>query len=135
MHSWFIGMTLLQWDKFSAWCKKNNIIYHCRGGYSGDNVSPEENENLIKKSIIAPTLQSDWQIENKYIPCRIFKNISYGKMGIVNNPAINELFDYKLIYNSDIDNLCDTGLQYIKNIEHLEIVKEIMDDVMKIIHI
>ena len=34
---------------------------------------------LIQESIIAPALQTDWQVEHEYIPCRIFKNISYGK--------------------------------------------------------
>ena len=84
---------------------------------------------LIQESIIAPALQSEWQIENKYIPCRIFKNISYGKMGITNSKAVNELFDNKLIYSTNIEELVKQGLEFEKNKERFDKIKELMIEV------
>lgn len=36
-----------------------------------------------------------------YIPCRIFKNISYGQIGATNSKAVKELFGDLVIYNDD----------------------------------
>jgi hypothetical protein len=50
---------------------------------------------------MAPAIVGQWQKMVGYIPCRIFKNISYGQMGITNSPRVYELFEEKIIYNSD----------------------------------
>jgi hypothetical protein len=112
---YFIGMMLDVWDKVSIWCNNNNIKFINKGGFS-NNVSSEENMVYIQKSILAPAIQNKWQVDNGYIPCRIFKNISYGKMGLTNNLFVNELFNNELIYDNDIDNLLNKGLLFNKNI-------------------
>jgi hypothetical protein len=86
-----------------------------------------ENTELIKKSIISPALQDIEQIRNKYIPCRIFKNISYGKMGITNNPFVQELFDNKLLYDANLLNLLNKGIQFEKQENKNEILTELME--------
>lgn len=55
----------------------------------------------ISSSLIAPAIVGKWQREQGYIPCRIFKNISYGKMGITNSRHVYELFEKKIVYNPD----------------------------------
>ena len=129
----FIGMPLDQWDEFKSMCAKHGIEYRNYGGTfnkdSDKNRSVQENMELIQESIIAPALQSEWQIENKYIPCRIFKNISYGKMGITNSKAVNELFDNKLIYSTNIEELVKQGLEFEKNKERFDKIKELMIEV------
>lgn len=129
--SYFVGMGLPQWDIFKEWCDEHKIKYLLCGGFSKNNISSEENQRLIQKSIIAPSLQSDWQIDNDYIPCRIFKNISYGKMGITNNKAVNELFNGKLIYDKNINKLCDSAMLFIDDLSNLKILKELMENVSK----
>lgn len=62
---------------------------------------------FIQDAYIAPALQFKWQVDKEYIPCRIFKNISYGKMGITNNSAVNNIFGNKLIYDKDLEKLAD----------------------------
>ena len=93
----FVGMMTNEWGLVSQYSKKNNIIFNANGGTfnleSDKNKTIEENMKLIQESIIAPSVQTEWQVNNLYIPCRIFKNISYGKMGLTNNPAVNELFN------------------------------------------
>ncbi len=62
-------------------------------------LSIEENLNVIRSSYMAPAIVGKWQQEKGYIPCRIFKNISYGKMGVTNSERVCELFEGKIVYN------------------------------------
>lgn len=100
-----IGMPLYPWDDVVDYCKTHDIEYYQRGGFSKNNIDSLENVKYIQTSYISPAIQCLWQVENDYIPCRIFKNISYGKMGITNNKSVNELFDNKLIYDTNIHDL------------------------------
>lgn len=123
----FIGMPLYPWDEVLKWCNNNNIIYNSFGGFNKMNVSSEKNMELIQESILAPAIQEKWQVDNGYIPCRIFKNISYGKMGLTNNLFVNDfLFQGKLLYNKDIHKLMDMGIEYNNN-NHNEILIELME--------
>lgn len=72
-------------------------------GYEWVNLYPgscsfEQNKELISTAEIAPAINGEWQKIKHYIPCRIFKNISYGKIGITNNPAVNELLEGNVVY-------------------------------------
>lgn len=87
-------------NTFSAACKKRNIKFkHLM------KISPQENLDLILNSYCAPTIVGKWQVAEGYIPCRIFKNISYGQFGITNSDAVYELFERKIVYNPDPEKL------------------------------
>jgi hypothetical protein len=130
-----VGMMTNEWGLVSQYSKKNNIIFNANGSSfnleSDKNKTTEENMRLIQESIIAPAIQTKWQVDHNYIPCRIFKNISYGKMGLTNNPAVNELFNNKLIYNSDINHVLTDGINFEKNNDKykFEKIKELMIEV------
>ncbi len=87
-----------QWNNFKRACQKENIPCDLKRGCT---ASMEQNILQVQNAYLAPAIQSQWQCENGYIPCRIFKNISYGAMGITNNKTVYELFDKKIVYNSD----------------------------------
>lgn len=55
----------------------------------------------IAESWIAPALQGAWQVEKGYVPCRVFKNLSYGRMTPTNSKTVYDLFEQKLVYSSD----------------------------------
>jgi len=58
-------------------------------------VSHEENIQLIRDSFLCPDFRSDWHLECGYIPCRMWKNISYGRITGTNSPYIKRaLGDY-----------------------------------------
>ena len=79
---------------FSQACEVHGISFkNVRGG-----VSIEENVRFIQESYMAPALIGVGHPFG-YIPCRVFKNISYGQMGVTNSPHINDLFDGRLIFN------------------------------------
>ena len=52
----------------------------------------------IQWSHTAPALQGQWQVDKGYIPCRVFKNISYGRIPGTNNPTVQTLFQGNLPY-------------------------------------
>lgn len=116
---YFIGMTLYPWDEVSRFCNNNKIEYINKGGFLGNNISFNENMKLIQKSIIAPAVQEKWQTDNGYIPCRIFKNISYGKMGVTNNNTVYELFDKKILFNTNVYELMNQAVNFeLKDTEY-----------------
>jgi len=122
----FVGMLIEPWIEFKNICIENNICFYSYGGFTDKTKSFKENEELIKQSIIAPSLQNSWQVDKHYIPCRIFKNISYGKMGITNSLAVNNFFDNKLIYSDNIKKLFEKSLDFEKKIDKNDYIKELM---------
>jgi len=108
-------------DQFSNACQENNIQFK-----TIQKVSPEKNVKLIQTSLLAPALQGSWQCKQGYIPCRIFKNISYGALGITNSKTVYELFNKKIIYNPNAYQLCYDALERLKTISLAEL-HETMD--------
>lgn len=77
-------------------------------GYEWINFNPgqcsfEDNKLYVKLSEIAPSINGEWQKNKHYIPCRIFKNISYGKIGLTNNMGVTDLLDGNVIYGTSED--------------------------------
>lgn len=127
----FIGSVTEKWHQFYKICIQNGLKFNHFGAtfniHSNRNVSITDNMNLIKRSLIAPALQDDVQVKRQYIPCRIFKNISYGKMGITNNKIVNELFDNKLIYETNLNILFQKSIEFENNPKKQEILIELME--------
>src|SRR5208282_1383782 len=89
-------------DNFVKACRENRIDYQNYGGYNGGRVvSIEEHIKLIRDSYLAPAFQGMDQVAQGYMSCRIFKNISYGQMGITHSAYANQVFDGRLIFNTD----------------------------------
>lgn len=125
---WWIGTigegkfgNINELSPFMKACQENEISFtHVTG------LSVEKNIELIKKSYIAPAIVGKWQQEVGYIPCRIFKNISYGKLGVTNSYRVYELLEKKIIYNSDTYELFYDAQERTDNIS-LDEIKELMD--------
>jgi len=91
------------YDFARAAAEKNIEFRLCR------NVSPEDGIKLVRESQLAPALQGQWQVENGYIPCRIFKNISYGHLGLTNSKAVFDLLEGEVVFNEDCTQLFRDG--------------------------
>ena len=111
----------IELNGFQKACKENGIVFN-----QSVNVSMEEGIDLIKASYMAPAIQGTYQCEKGYVPCRIFKNISYGQWGITNNKVVYDLFKGKVIYNSDTYQLFYDAKEYIDNAPISELY-ELMD--------
>lgn len=88
-------------------------------------VDYDKNKEIINNSFISPSLQGKWQCDKGYIPCRIFKNISYGEFGITNSKYVNELFKDMIVYDSDIDTMIEKAIERRKTITIEELNQQI----------
>ena len=79
-------------------------------------ISFEDNIRIMKESYCAPDFRSHGDpaqaqkhgrmngtnhLDTGYIPCRVFKAISYGQTGITNSPRVKELLGEYVEYTSD----------------------------------
>ena len=101
---------------FEQACQHNSIQFR-----QFSHLNADQNIELIQRSYMAPALQGKWQCEVGYIPCRIFKNISYGQMGITNSKTVYELFKGKVVYNEDTYQLFFDAQKRIKNMSNKEL--------------
>ena len=65
------------------------------------NVSDKTNIRAVRLSRLAPSLAGEWQAENNYLPCRFFKNVSYGQLGITNVPKFRDVVGQDLFFKLD----------------------------------
>lgn len=73
---------------------------HCRG-------IPEKMTNLfLRHSKYAITILGDWQVREGYVPCRLFKAISNGRLGISNGIRLRDMFT-NLFVDTSIENLIE----------------------------
>lgn len=70
---------------------------------------------FVRMSRIAPAIAGQWQVDNNYLPCRMFKNISYGQLGISNVKKFNDLFGESSIKGNDIRELIENSLKLNPN--------------------
>jgi hypothetical protein len=85
----------------------------------------EENKTHINSSYISPAIQGAWQVEKSYIPCRIFKNISYGEFGITNSPGVYDLLEQQITFDNDINTLIDKAIMRRESISISEMNNQI----------
>lgn len=107
-------------DPFINACKESNIVF-VPSNPNGTGISAKKHQDLILKSYMAPAIVGEWQKSVGYIPCRIFKNISYGQWGITNSKRVYELFDNKIVYNSDTYQLFKDAQQKLKTLRNEEL--------------
>jgi hypothetical protein len=93
------------------------------------NASDEENKKLIQESLICPDFRGDWHLRCGYIPCRIFKNISYGRICGTNSPWVKQYFRDYVVFGGTpktlYENLLDAEINQKVNMKEAMIyVKE-----------
>ena len=118
----------LQIDPFFDECRANNISILRIDPWAAP-VSPEENQKLINRAFLAPSIQGEWQVKHGYTPCRLMKNISYGHIGITNNSAANYLFDGQLVFDENIQALFYKVLEKKNDPNMIGEIKALMQEV------
>ena len=131
------------------YCTGNGLKFAQYGGYVIDNfrsaphpdvsfkkeyVDIDTNADLVREAYIAPAIQGKSQLANSesvgnYVPCRVFKNISYGNLGVTNNATANALFDNRLIYHPEIPELMKLAETRLKDANADETLLNLMDEV------
>jgi hypothetical protein len=91
---------LKELEEYSKVCKENKIGFFVARPPEGETMM-----NMIKHSYTAPAIQGKWQVENGYIPCRVFKNVSYGRLCSTNNKQVSDLFQGMIPYSETMSEL------------------------------
>jgi hypothetical protein len=74
---------------------------------------------FTRLSRIAPAISGRFQTEIQYLPCRVFKNISYGQLGITNIIKFKDILGESFIEGITIEELVSNSLKLSKE-EYLE---------------
>ena len=78
---------------------------------------------FIRRSRIAPAIAGRFQTEVDYLPCRMFKNISYGQLGITNIQKFKDILGDSFIGGDTIDEIIHKALSLSKT-EYFDIIKK-----------
>ena len=70
---------------------------------------------FIRLSRIAPAIAGKSQVDVDYLPCRMFKNISYGQLGITNIKKFKDILEDSFIDGENIEEIIDKSLSLSKN--------------------
>jgi hypothetical protein len=130
---YFIGSDRDNLGPFVEGCKRNNIAFKRVGGWNAPDsprIGIEENITLVQQSRFAPTIVIGVHTNNPYIPCRILKNISYGRFGVTNSKYVNEFLQHEVIFNPDSNALVDDAERLLPTIS-LKVLRKQMDWVAK----
>lgn len=108
---------------FKIACEENGISFiHTPPG----SLDVLESMQAIQNSYLAPAIVGTWQKEIGYIPCRIFKNISYGAMGLTNSARVYELFGDRIVYNPNTYQLFYDAAERLQTLS-LDELQSLMD--------
>lgn len=108
-------------------CRVNNIRFIHNDPWSNP-LSSVDVIKYMQKSLLGIDIRGPEHLRTQVVTCRIFKNISYGHLGLTNSPEIYAALDGNCVLNSDtaqlfydgMDNrinfpLIERGMQYVKD--------------------
>jgi hypothetical protein len=88
--------------ELKAALRRNNIRFkHMH------HVSESTNRKLVRISSMAPAIGGAWQVQNNYMPCRVFKNISYGMPIITNIAKFNTILKTPELISDNIGEIVE----------------------------
>tara|TARA_R110000868_G_scaffold409778_1_gene696008 strand:- start:2969 stop:3955 length:987 start_codon:yes stop_codon:yes gene_type:complete len=108
------------YEPFINECQKHGIQFHHNNSWQNP-LSTEEVINRTQKSILGVDIRGPEHLRQNLIPCRVFKNISYGHLGLTNSEEIYNEMDGNCIYNSDTAQLFHDGM---KEKENYDLIKK-----------
>jgi hypothetical protein len=111
---YFIGTYVPPWDKLEQCLTKKKISFIKNGMYTnGKSPNDSQSEMLMKRSKICPVLNNiPFQKQVGYIPCRAFKQLSYGRMIGTNSIDVYNFFKKQIIYDDDVERLVEKLLSF-----------------------
>lgn len=109
-------------DAFIKECRKNNIEYKHYNPWSNPQTDERVIE-LVKESYLAPDFRGPKHKDIGVKPCRLFKNISYGQIGLTNSKKAHEFLEETTIYNESPQKLFYDG---VNNKEDYDLIKKQM---------
>lgn len=120
--------------EFAYICANNGKDFINLGGYTG---YEDEEDGLIfygydksisavRDSYISFDIREECHLDNGYIPCRIFKNMSYGKWTGCNSEKVKKFFENRVTIENNLEKLYDNIVSDYKKCDE-KILKENMN--------
>lgn len=99
-------------------------------------LSHEDNVRLVREALIAPAFQGQAQLPNpddrgNYVPCRIYKNISYGAPPVTNNPTVKALLGDGVALGRTPGEMLDAALGALEADPHQQTLEALMAEVAR----
>jgi hypothetical protein len=95
-----------------------------------NNLSDEDNKNYVRKSYISPDIRCQIHLDLGYMPCRIFKNLSYGVVPATNSVWVRDFFGEKILpYSENCSDLFEINRDFIKNEYNLNSTKWLINEI------
>jgi hypothetical protein len=101
---------LSNWLPFINECKKHGIAFYHNDPWKNP-LSDDKVKELVQKSILGIDIRGPEHVKTSIITCRIFKNISYGHLGLTNSEEIYKEMDGNCIYNPNPQELFRLGME------------------------
>jgi hypothetical protein len=117
--------------KFKEIAERNGIQYVHHDPWTKP-VSFEENKKLIQESVLSFDFRPEGNAEEEarygvlngknhlaigYIPCRLYKSISYGHIPLTDSPHAAEHFGDAVVFEKDLEQLFIKGLEAQKDLD------------------
>jgi hypothetical protein len=87
--------------RFIDACKQENIPFYFYDLWQASGMSPLDLKRESLKAFLAVEMRGNDLIDNGYVSCRNFKNISYGQLTMTNSKGAYEFFDGEIAYHKD----------------------------------
>jgi hypothetical protein len=95
-------------------CNRKGINFSHNDPWSNP-LSTEEVIRRTKTSILGVDIRGPQHLKQRLLTCRVFKNISYGHLGLTNSEEIYNELQGNCIYNENTEQLLDDGLTNVQN--------------------
>lgn len=100
-------------------CEKNKIEFIHNDPFSNP-LSEDEVVSRTKKSIIGIDIRGPEHIRNGYVPCRVFKSISWGHLGTTNSVEVYNELEGHCILQQDTSQLFYDSMEKRKDYQYIK---------------
>lgn len=103
-----------KWMPFLKACQENKIKFIHNDPWANP-LSMGEVINRTQRSILGVDIRGPQHLKQGLLTCRVFKNISYGHLGLTNSSSVYEELDGNCVYNDDTEQLFYDGMSNREN--------------------
>ena len=100
---YYIGTIHDNYDCINSF--SNSVNKHQKKFINTKTKSDAENMMLIQKTLVSVDIRGEWHKEYGYLPCRVFKNISYGRLTGTNSETVKKILGDHVIYEPNCGEL------------------------------
>jgi len=98
------------WLPFLKACNENQVRFIHNDPWQNP-ISTQDVIANTQKSLLGIDIRGPEHLKQQLLTCRVFKNISYGHLGLTNSKAVYEELDGNCIYNENTEELFFDGIR------------------------